>query len=283
LNILNGKELSENKMQLLQKEIQDFITKTNHTPSLAVILVGEDKASEIYVNMKAKACKKTGIDSVVCKLDKNITQEKLLAIIDDFNNDKNIDGILVQLPLPEGFNEEQVLEKILPNKDVDGFSAINTGALWSDIYKNTFLAPATPLGIINLLKHYNIDMKSKNVVIVGTSNIIGKPLAGLFLKENATITMCNIYTKDLTSHTKNADILCVGIGKPKFITKDMIKENAIVIDIGTTIVDNKLYGDIDFENVKDKVSHITPVPGGVGPMTICTLLENTLRASKNNH
>lgn len=281
MNILNGKELSSSITSKLKKDVLDFQEKTSRRPCLAVVLVGDDQASKTYTNMKARACKEVGIQSILHEMSEDVSEQILLQTIENMNNDITIDGILVQLPLPKHLNENKIIEKISAHKDVDGFTPFNVGSLWSNVNKNTMFAPATPLGVIKLLKHNKIDIQSKEVVIVGTSNIVGKPLAGLFLQENATVTMCNIHTKNLISHTLRADILCVGIGKPNFITADMVKDNVVVIDIGINKVDGKLCGDVDFKEVSKKASYITPVPGGVGPMTISILLENTIRASKN--
>lgn len=282
MSILNGKELSLATIERLKKDVLEFEKQTSKVTTLAVVLVGSDPASKTYINMKAKACQNVGIHSIVHEMNENTSEDMLLQVIENMNNDDTIDGILVQLPLPKTLNEEKIIEKISIHKDVDGFTPFNVGSLWANI-NNDMFAPATPLGVLKLLKHNNIEIQSKEVVIVGTSNIVGKPLAGLFLRENATVTMCNIHTKDLAFHTRRAEILCVAIGKPKFITQDMVKDGAVVVDIGITKVDNKLYGDVDFDNVSKRASYITPVPGGVGPMTISVLLENTIQASKNNH
>ncbi|MBX7491297.1 bifunctional methylenetetrahydrofolate dehydrogenase/methenyltetrahydrofolate cyclohydrolase FolD [Helicobacter turcicus] len=277
MQILDGKALAQNIENAIQQEVQ-ILNKRNVTPGLAVILVGNDPASQSYVNMKAKACKRTGIYSITHEMPENIQQESLLQTIAMLNQNPNIDGILVQLPLPKHINTTAVLEAIAPQKDVDGFHPFNMGRIFANL--DGFI-PATPLGVITLLKHYNVSLQGKNVVIVGASNIVGKPLSALFLNENATVTLCHIYTQNLAKHTKEADILCVAVGKPNLITKEMIKEGAIVVDIGINkLSDGRIVGDVDFSNVSTQCSFITPVPGGVGPMTIASLLQNTLKAAK---
>ncbi|MCI5968053.1 bifunctional methylenetetrahydrofolate dehydrogenase/methenyltetrahydrofolate cyclohydrolase FolD [Helicobacter sp.] len=277
MQILDGKALAQEIENTIQQEVQ-LLNKEGITPGLAVILVGNDPASQSYINMKAKACKRTGIYSITHEMPENIKQESLLQTIAMLNQNPNIDGILVQLPLPKHIDTTAVLETIAPHKDVDGFHPFNMGRIFANL--DGFI-PATPMGVITLLKHYNIALQGKNVVIVGASNIVGKPLAALFLNQNATITLCHIYTQDLIQHTKKADILCVAVGKPNLISKDMVKEGAIVVDIGISKLDDgKILGDVDFLNVSPKCSFITPVPGGVGPMTIASLLQNTLKAAK---
>ncbi|PZT47897.1 bifunctional methylenetetrahydrofolate dehydrogenase/methenyltetrahydrofolate cyclohydrolase [Helicobacter valdiviensis] len=275
---LDGKSLALKIEEDIKAEISKLNQEYKITPGLAVILVGNDPASQSYVNMKAKACKRTGIYSTTHEMPESITQESLLQTISMLNQNPNIDGILVQLPLPKHIDATCVLEAISPTKDVDGFHPFNMGRIYAGL--EGFI-PATPMGVITLLKHYEIPLKGQNVVIVGASNIVGKPLASLFLNENATTTLCHIYTKDLKEHTKKADILCVGVGKPNLITKDMVKEGAIVVDIGINRLENgSIVGDVDYENVAPLSSYITPVPGGVGPMTIASLLQNTLKAAK---
>lgn len=277
MQILDGKALAQTIESAIQKEVE-ILNEQGITPGLAVILVGNDPASQTYISMKAKACKRTGIYSITHEMPQSIRQESLLQTISMLNQNPNIDGILVQLPLPKHIDTAAVLETIAPHKDVDGFHPFNMGRIFSNL--DGFI-PATPMGVITLLEHYNIALEGKNVVIIGASNIVGKPLAALFLNKNATITLCHIYTQDLIKHTKEADILCVAVGKPNLITKEMVKENAIVIDIGISrLQDGKIVGDVDYPNVSPKCSFITPVPGGVGPMTIASLLQNTLKAAK---
>ena len=278
MTLLDGKSLSAKIEQGLVEEVS-LLASSGVTPGLAVILVGSDPASCAYVQMKAKACKRVGIYSVTHEMPSTITQDELLSVISRLNDNPNIDGILVQLPLPKHINTSKILESIAPHKDVDGFHPFNIGRLSVDL--DTFI-PATPLGVMNLLKEYEIDVSGKDVAIVGMSNIVGKPLAALMLNAGASVSACHILTKDVSFYTKNADIVCVGVGKVGLLTKDMIKEGAIVVDIGINRLDSgALVGDVDFEEVAPKCSFITPVPGGVGPMTIATLLQNTLKAAKN--
>lgn len=276
--LMDGKNLASKIEEDIIRETQELAIK-GIVPSLAVILVGNDSASQTYVAMKAKACKRVGITSILYEMPASTSEQDLLQTIDSLNNNNQIDGILVQLPLPQHINASEILEMIVPHKDVDGFHTQNSGKLHSGLRG---FVPATPLGVMTLLRHYNIDIKGKDVCIVGASNIVGKPLAALMLNAGATISICHILTKDLSFYTKNADIICVGVGKPNLITKDMVKEGAIVVDIGINrLEDGKLVGDADLENLRTHCSYITPVPGGVGPMTIASLLQNTLTSAKN--
>jgi methylenetetrahydrofolate dehydrogenase (NADP+)/methenyltetrahydrofolate cyclohydrolase len=278
MTILDGKQLSNKIKQEVKTQVESLQTK-NITPGLAVVLVGNDPASAAYVKMKEKACEDVGIYSIVHKMPSTISQEKILEIINMMNANPNIDGILVQLPLPPQINTTQILEAIDPKKDVDGFHPYNVGRVVAGLEG---YVPATPLGVMELLQEYNIDPKGKDVCVVGASNIVGKPMATLMLNANATVTTCHIYTKDLKSHTLKADIICVGVGKINLITEDMIKDGAIVVDIGINRTDDgKLTGDVDFEKVSPKCSYITPVPGGVGPMPIACLLQNTVKSAQN--
>jgi len=277
MTILDGKKLS-NKIKNEAKEEAIKLGEKNVTPGLAVVLVGNDPASAAYVGMKEKACEAVGIYSIVHKMPDTISQEKILEIIDMMNKNPNIDGILVQLPLPKHIDTTAILEAIDPIKDVDGFHPYNVGRVVAGL--DGFI-PATPYGVMELLKEYNIDPQGKNVCVVGASNIVGKPMATLLLNANATVDICHIYTKDLKGHTKKADIICVGVGKINLITEEMVKEGAIVVDIGINKADDgKLVGDVDYKNVSKKCSYITPVPGGVGPMTIAMLLQNTIKSAK---
>ncbi len=278
--LLEGKKIAEK----IRNELKMEIDKIQKKPYLAVIIVGENISSKVYVNMKEKACKEVGIISKRYNLNKELKEEQLIRLIDDLNNDKDVNGILVQLPLPKHINEERILAAIDPEKDVDGFNPLNIGKLFLGNYN---FAPCTPKGIIKLLEEYNISISGKDVVIVGRSNIVGKPLIFLLLEKDATVTICHSKTKDLREKTIRADILIVAVGKPKLITKDMVKENSIVIDVGINRIDDsanqkvyKLCGDVDFDEVKGKVSYITPVPGGVGPLTVAMLLQNTFEAYK---
>lgn len=278
MHLLDGKSLALEIETEIKEDVRFLAQERGITPGLAVILVGSDPASQAYVNMKAKACKRAGIYSITHEMPDTTTELQLLNAIAILNNDPNIDGILVQLPLPKHIDTAKILEAITPQKDVDGFHPQNIGKITANL---DGFAPATPMGVMRLLKKYNINPKGKNAVIVGASNIVGKPMAALLLNANATTTLCHIYTQDLARHTREADILCVGVGKPNLITKDMVKDGAVVIDIGINRLENGLLvGDVDFEDVSPKCSYITPVPGGVGPMTIASLLENTLKAAK---
>ncbi len=275
--ILNGKELAQ-KIQAKIKEDVELLKKASITPGLAVILIGDDPASQVYVKKKAEACKEVGIYSVVHEMPENIKEETIINTIKLMNENQNINGILVQLPLPPHINQTKILEAINPKKDVDGFHPYNMGRLCLDL--DSFV-PCTPLGVMKIFEEYDINIKGKNVCVVGASNIVGKPMAALLLNEFATVDICHIYTKDLKEHTKRADIVIVAVGKAGLITQDMVKDEAIVIDIGINRLENgKLAGDVDYNNVASKCSHITPVPGGVGPMTIAMLLSNTIKATK---
>lgn len=274
--ILDGKKLS----LILQEDLKEKINKLSNSPNLTVVMVGEDKASKIYVKNKEKIAKKMGIDTNTIYLNSETTTDELLSIIERLNKDKSVNGILVQLPLPKHIDENLVLEKINPLKDVDGFHPKNLGKL---MINNASMIPCTPLGIIKLLDFYNIDLEGKNVVILGRSNIVGKPMLHLLLQKNATVTITHSYTKNLKDITKKADILIIAIGKSNFITKEYIKDNAIIVDVGINRVDNKIMGDVDFNSVKDKVLFITPVPGGVGPLTITMLMHQTYIAYLNQN
>ncbi len=278
MQILDGKALSQKITQKVKEETQELKERHGIIPGLAVILVGDDPASHTYVKMKESACEKVGFYSIVHKMPASINQEEIEETIRMMNNNPNIHGILVQLPLPQHIDTTRILELIDPSKDVDGFHPYNFGRLMEGL--DTF-APCTPLGVMEMLAAYDIDPKGMDVCVVGASNIVGKPMAALLLNANATVDICHIYTKDLQSHTKKADMVVVGVGKPNLITADMVKDGAVVVDIGINkLPDGKLVGDVDFENVSKKASYITPVPGGVGPMTIAMLLKNTLKAAK---
>ncbi len=278
MTILDGKKLSE-KIRSEVKADVEILQQKGITPGLAVVLVGSDPASAAYVNMKSKACKAAGIYSIAHEMPETISQENILGIINMMNKNQNIDGILVQLPLPSHIDTTAILEAIDPSKDVDGFHPYNVGRVVAGL--DGFI-PATPYGVMELLKEYNIDPQGKDVCVVGASNIVGKPMATLMLNANATVDICHIYTKDLKAHTIKADIICVGVGVVNLIKEDMVKDGAIIIDIGINrLEDGRLVGDVDFENVSKKSSYITPVPGGVGPMTIAMLLKNTVKSAQN--
>ena len=273
--ILNGKKVAEKVEENLEEEIEGLKEK-GIEPGLTVVLVGNDPASQVYVSYKEKACKRVGINSNIVDLPQDVSQEDLLAEIEDLNQAEEVDGILVQLPLPEHIDEEEVIESIIPEKDVDGFHPTNVGRLVTQGEMD--LAPCTPKGIMEVLNEYNIDIEGKEAVIVGRSNIVGKPIANMLLHNNATVTVCHSRTQDLKAHTSNADILIAAVGRKEFITADMVKEGAVVIDVGINRTDDGLVGDVEFEAVKNKAAAVTPVPGGIGPMTIATLLENTITA-----
>ncbi len=276
--LIDGKLISTQIKDELRAEVTELKDK-GIVPCLAVIQVGNDPASSVYVNNKKKACAYIGIESLSYELDENITEEELLAIVDELNHNEMVNGILVQLPLPKHIHEEAVIQAIAPEKDVDGFHPETVGNMC--IGSKGFL-PCTPAGVIQLLKRSGIEIEGKECVVVGRSNIVGKPMAILLLRENGTVTITHSRTRDLKEVTKRADILVAAIGKPKFITKEFVKEGAVVIDVGIhRNAENKLCGDVDFENVIDKVSAITPVPGGVGPMTIAMLMNNCVETVRN--
>ncbi|WP_198542530.1 bifunctional methylenetetrahydrofolate dehydrogenase/methenyltetrahydrofolate cyclohydrolase FolD [Helicobacter pylori] len=274
--LLDGQALAYHIEKDLKNKIQIITAQTHKRPKLAVILVGKDPASITYVNMKIKACERVGMDFDLKTLQEDITEAELLSLIEGYNTDQSISGVLVQLPLPRHIDSKMVLEAIDPSKDVDGFHPLNIGKLCTQ--KESFL-PATPMGVMRLLKHYHIEIKGKDVAVIGASNIIGKPLSMLMLNAGASVSVCHILTKDISFYTQNADIVCVGVGKPDLIKASMLKKGAVVVDIGINhLNDGRIVGDVDFNNVQKVAGFITPVPKGVGPMTIVSLLENTLIA-----
>ena len=273
--IINGKEIAKNILNNIKKEVENFDVK----PTLAVIIVGCDPASKVYVKNKIKKSEFLGFNSILKELPEDIRKEELLDVIKNLNNDKNVNGILLQLPLPKGLDEKDFLDEISPIKDVDGFTTYNSGKLFKG--EKPYSIACTPKGIIKLLETKNINLEGKVAVVVGRSNIVGKPVANLLLQKNATVIQAHSKTKNLPEILKLADIIISATGKEEFIKGDMVKEGAIIIDVGITRNKNgKLTGDVDFESVYNKVSYITPVPGGVGPMTIATLMENTLELYK---
>ena len=275
--IIDGKELAKNIRLKLKDEVEE-LKNADINPKLAVIMVGDDKASKVYVKNKSKACEDVGIEYEEYILPANTKMEELLELIEKLNNDETVHGILVQSPLPKGLDANEAFRTISPKKDVDGFNPINVGKL--SLNQDCFVS-CTPYGIIKMLEAYNIEIEGAHAVIIGRSNIVGKPLAQCLLNKNATVTICHSRTKNLKELTKQADILIAAIGKAKFVTEDMVKDGATVIDVGINRMDDgKLLGDTDFENIKDKVSYITPVPGGVGPMTIAMLMHNVVKAAK---
>lgn len=273
--IIDGKMISSQ----IRAELKEEIIQMNVTPGLAVVIVGEDPASQIYVRNKRLACDEVGIYSEIHEMPFDTTQDELINKVNELNNNSKIHGILVQSPLPKHISEDTVVANILPQKDVDAFHMINVGHIMFGDYE--FL-PCTPAGVMELLARYNIDVQGKECVVVGRSNIVGKPMAMLLLHANGTVTICHSRTNNLADITRRADILVVAIGKANFITGDMVKDGAVIIDVGMNRVPDskKLYGDVDFESVEPKASYITPVPGGVGPMTITMLLKNTIKAAK---
>ncbi|WP_010194874.1 bifunctional methylenetetrahydrofolate dehydrogenase/methenyltetrahydrofolate cyclohydrolase FolD [Bacillus sp. m3-13] len=277
--IVSGKDLAVEKRAFIKEKVSELHTEKSIQPSLAVILVGQDPASQSYVRAKQKACEEAGIKSILEEYPSSITQEELLNRITHFNDDTSVHGILVQLPLPDHIDELAVIEHISPNKDVDGFHPVNIGRMMID--QKSFL-PCTPYGIVEMIKSLDVSISGKHVVVIGRSNIVGKPVGQLLLKEDATVTYCHSRTKDLASITKQADILIAAVGRAKLIGPEYVKDGAIVIDVGVNRLETgKLCGDVDFESVKEKASFITPVPGGVGPMTITMLLHNTLQSAQN--
>ena len=275
MNIVFGSELAKRLKDNLKEEVNSFKEK----PRLAIILIGDNEASLSYIKSKEKACSYTGIDSILYHYS-DIEQDNLIKLIKELNSDNNIHGILVQLPLPSHINEREVLNTISPNKDVDGLTDINMGRLFTG--QDSFV-PCTPLGIMEILKEINVELKSKNVCVVGRSNLVGLPISRLLTKADATVTLCHSKTYNLSNITKQADILIVAIGKANFIDSTYIKDNAIVIDVGINKVNGSLCGDVNFNDVKDKVSYITPVPKGVGPMTVCMLIYNVIKAYRRLH
>lgn len=273
--IIDGKGIAQEIRAELAKKVGEMTAQGNQ-PGLAVVLVGDDPASAVYVRQKRRACEEIGIRSVIHRLPADISQQELLSLVEECNQDKSIHGILVQLPLPDGLNEEEVIEAISPAKDVDGFHPINVGRL--QIGKGGSI-PCTPAGVVELVRRTGTPIEGKHVVVVGRSNIVGKPAATLFLQENATVTICHSRTKDVAAECRRADILVAAVGRPRLVKKDWIKPGAIVIDVGINRVDGKLVGDVDFDEVKDVAGAITPVPGGVGPMTIAMLMKATVEAA----
>ena len=279
MRLIDGKIISASVKERVKAEVA-LLKEQGITTGLAVIIVGEDPASKVYVANKKKACEALGIISEEYALPENTTQEELLKLIDELNNKASINGILCQLPLPRHLDEQAVINAILPEKDVDAFHPQNVGKIMLGEYD---FVPCTPAGIMEMLQYENIDIEGKTCVVIGRSNIVGKPMGMLLLHKNGTVTICHSRTKDLASVCKEADILVAAVGRPNFVTSDMVKDGAVVIDVGINRVDGKLVGDVDFEAVKDKCSAITPVPGGVGPMTIAMLMQNTLTAAKKQN
>ncbi len=289
MELIDGKATSAKIKAEIAEQVARFTAEGKRAPHLVAILVGHDGGSETYVANKVKACEACGFKSTVIRREADVTEDELLRLIDELNHDKNVDGFIVQLPLPRHIDEQRVTEAILPSKDVDGFHPVNVGR--QSIGLPCFHS-ATPAGIVELLKRYNVPTRGKNCVIIGRSNIVGKPLAALMMQKgiDATVTVCHSATDNLKEVCRNADILVAALGRPEFVTADMVKDGATVIDVGTTRVPDatrksgfRLCGDVDFKNVSPKCSFITPVPGGVGPMTIVSLMQNTLQAYLSNN
>ena len=289
--IISGKQIAEEMRAEMKQEIEELKTKHDLVPGLAVVLVGEDPASQVYVRNKKKSCEQIGVNSIEHKLAADTPEDELLAIVDKLNNDGNVHGILVQLPLPKQIDENKVLNRIMPAKDVDGFHPFNVGRM---LVGDPIFLPCTPHGVQQMLVRSGAKVEGSHVVIVGRSNIVGKPVAAILMQKaagaNATVTVCHSRTKNLPEVTRLGDILIAAIGVPEFVKADMVREGAVVIDVGVNRVEDKskpkgfkLVGDVDFEAVKEKASAISPVPGGVGPMTITMLLHNTIRAAKVKH
>ena len=277
--ILSGKELSKQIKESIKTTISCLHAEGRRTPGLVTIMVGDNPASKVYVANKEKACEEVGIFNDIVTLPEDTSEEELLYMINYYNNNTSIDGILVQLPLPKYIDTETVLKAIDPKKDVDGFHSENVAKLW---LSQDCIKPCTPQGILDLLDYAEVDLDGKNIVVLGRSNIVGLPVAKMCLDKNATVTICHSKTKNLKEITRSADVLIVAIGKPKFVTCDMVNDGTIVIDVGINRVDGKLCGDVDYDSVSMKTSLITPVPGGVGPMTIACLLKNTLKCYFNH-
>ncbi len=273
MKLIDGKKIQTDMIEELNEEVKGL----KQVPKLVIIQIGDFGPSNKYVSQKKTVGEKIGIEVEHLRLYENNTEEEVLSKIDELNNDKNVHGIMVQLPLPEGFDEDKITNRVVSSKDVDGLTTENIGKLFDG--KNAF-TPCTALGVMELFKRYNIDLKGKHAVILGRSKLVGKPLIACLLNENATVTVCHSKTNDLSKITKKADILIVAIGKKYFVTKDMVKKGTVVIDVGINVEDGKIYGDVDFEDVKPKASYMTPVPNGVGRMTVISLMKNVIKAYK---
>ena len=278
MTIIDGKALSEKTFEEIKETHDELQKKAGRKAGLAVIIVGENPASKIYVRNKIRACEKVGFNSETIRLDESISEENLLLEIEKLNNDDNIDGILVQLPLPKHINELEVINAISAEKDVDGFHTTNIGKMM--IGDETGFLPCTPAGVIQMFEEYNIDLEGKDVLVIGQSNIVGKPMTLLLIKKRATVQVCNSKTKNLSEKLQKSDVVVAAAGSPKLVKASDVKEGVVVIDVGINRVDGKLCGDVDFDEVSKKASFITPVPGGVGPMTIAMLIKNTFESYK---
>lgn len=275
---LDGKDLAQRIKLQLKEETLELKESLGKVPGLAIILVGDNPASKIYVNSKIKGCSELGFESFAHFLPEDISEKRVLELIGELNEDERVNGILVQLPLPKHIDEKKVIDKIALNKDVDGFKPENLGLLM--LGDKDSMQPCTPAGIMELLRAYSIELVGKDVVVVGRSNIVGKPMGSLLINEGATVTTCNSKTKDLKAKTSQADMVIMAIGQAKFLTEDMVKEGAIIVDVGINRTEDGLFGDVDYDGVSKKAAYITPVPGGVGPMTVAMLFANTMKAFK---
>jgi len=275
--IIDGRAIAKKVEAEVKADVEKLISEKGVTPGLSAILVGEDPASKMYVRLKHKACERVGIFAEDQHLPEDITQEELLAVISSLNARNDIHGILLQLPLPKHLNEQEAMNAIDPAKDADGFHPFNMGQLLIGIEG---LVPCTPKGIIRALEEYGVEIQGKHAVIVGHSNVVGKPMAAMLVNRNATVSICHVFTKDVTKFTRDADILVVATGVKHLIKEDMVKEGAVIFDVGITEENGKVYGDVDFENVINKASRVTPVPGGVGPVTIATLMQHVLMSAQ---
>ena len=278
--VIDGKEIAQEIEEKVKQEVMELKEKYGVTPGLATILVGDHPPSKLYIKLKHWACKRTGIKSENYKFPAETNEEEIIELLNELNSKDDVHGILVQFPLPKHINEKRIMQCIIPEKDVDGFNPVNFGNLFIGNESAGFV-PCTPKGIIYALEKYNVELPGKSVVVVGHSNIVGKPIAMMLLNRNATVNVCHVYTEDLKKYTSNANILIVATGIKGLIGKDMVKQDAVIFDVGITWIDGKVYGDVKFEEVLPKVSLISPVPGGVGPITIAVLLEHTIKATKN--
>jgi methylenetetrahydrofolate dehydrogenase (NADP+) / methenyltetrahydrofolate cyclohydrolase len=279
--VLDGRKVADKILQKVKEDVEQ-LKKRDINPKLTVILVGENPASLAYIRQKLKSCKKTGIEDELAEYPESVTTEELIAKINELNEESSVHGMIVQLPLPKHVSEPEVIKAVDPEKDVDGFQAYNVGKMFlSSEFEH--LAPCTPKGVIHIMEHYDLPIAGKEAVIIGKSNIVGKPMAIMLLNRGATVTVCHRKTQDVKEHTLRADIVVSAVGKPKLVTADMIKEGAVVIDIGYNLVDGKAVGDVDFEPVSKKASAVTPTPGGTGPTTVACLLENVVTAAQRQN
>ena len=275
MEIIDGEEIAARVRDEVANEVDGMV----HTPKLVAVLMSDDPASETYVRMKRQAADEVGIESDTVRIDPEAPEDELLSTVEELNGDEDVDGILVQLPLPDGVDEDRALEAVAPEKDVDGFHPFNKGLLMEGRPR---FVPATPMGVVRMLREHGVELEGKDVTVVGRSDIVGKPLASLLISRdvNATVTVCHSRTDDVAEHTRNADIVVAAVGVPEFVTAGMVDEGAVVVDVGINRVDDELVGDVAYDEVSEKASAITPVPGGVGPMTVASLLENTVKAAR---